>query len=102
MVPGGPVALVVANVSESLVFASQAASLASASRFPDWHGNLPDPAVLLNLHARTLNTWPKFPHLWCGWRLCLECVCDGIGVGSVFIGFRWRLDLRPMIMYAMT
>jgi hypothetical protein len=34
-----------------------------------------------------------------GWRLCLECACEGIGVESAFIGFRWHPDLRPMIMY---
>ena len=43
------------------------------------------------------------PHLWgAGWRLCLECVCEGIGVGSVFIGFCWRLDLGAIIRSAMT
>ena len=42
------------------------------------------------------------PHQGAGWRLCLECLCEGIGVGSVFNHFFSRLDLRPMIMYAMT
>ena len=59
--------------------------------------------VIISEHYRLVIFEFYFPHLWgAGWRLCLECVCEGIGVGSVFIGFRWRLDLRPMIMYAMT
>ena len=37
-----------------------------------------------------------------GWRLCLECMCECIGVGLVFLRVCWRLDLSPMIMYAIT
>ena len=42
------------------------------------------------------------PHQGAGWRLCLECLCEGIGVGSVFIGFSSRLDLDAIIRNVMT
>ena len=37
-----------------------------------------------------------------GWRLCLECVCEGLVVGSGFFHLSCRLDPSPIFEYALT